>query len=168
MSDHVAIRPATVDDIPILVRARRLMFEELDDFSPERLDEVDAEFAEYLEREVATGGACGWIAEDTETGEWIGALSNVWVEWPSAPHIRNGRRAYLFGLFVKPAYRRRGVARSLVNTAIGTARDRDAGAVLLHASDLGRPLYESLGFTSTSEMRIILAEDDPCGPCPSC
>lgn len=164
----IAVRTATAEDIPVLVSARRLMFEELDDFSSARLDEVDADFERYLQSEIAAEQACGWIAEDTTSGEWVGALSNVWVVWPAAPHISGGLRAYLFGLFVKTEYRRQGIARSLVHAAIEAARSREAGAVLLHASEFGRPLYESLGFSNTSEMRLILAEENECGPCPPC
>jgi hypothetical protein len=35
-------------------------------------------------------------------------------------------------------------------------REQDFGSVVLHASDEGRPLYESLGFRPTNEMRLKL------------
>jgi hypothetical protein len=43
-----------------------------------------------------------------------------------------------------------------VQAAIESCRERGLSAVLLHASDAGRPLYESMGFTPTSEMRLVL------------
>ncbi|MHB9004634.1 MAG: GNAT family N-acetyltransferase [Coriobacteriia bacterium] len=152
----VDIRNATSADIPVLTRARRLMFEELDDFESAVLDRVDAEFVIYMEREMAAGRVTGWIAEDTATGEWVGALANEWARMPTNPRIGLELRSLLFGLFVKQEYRRRGVARSLVNAAVEAARAAGAGAVQLHASDAGRPLYESIGFSRTSEMRLIL------------
>ncbi len=154
MPEGISIRPASRDDIPVLVLARRLMFEELDDFEPAVLDRIDAEFDAYLRREFPDR-ACGWIAVDDATGRWVGALSNIWVTWPSTPVVTGELRAYLFGLFVAPEFRRRGAARSLVEAARRAAREAGAGVVVLHASDAGRPLYESLGFESTSEMRFI-------------
>jgi hypothetical protein len=35
-------------------------------------------------------------------------------------------------------------------------KEQGFGSVVLHASDEGRPLYESLGFQPTNEMRLSL------------
>lgn len=137
------------------------MFEELDDFDAALLDRVDAEFVVYMEREMAAMRVIGWVAQDTATGEWVGAIASEWTEMPTNPRIGVELRSLLFGLYVKPEYRRRGVARSLVNEAVEAARMAGAGAVQLHASDAGRPLYESIGFARTSEMRLILETGDP-------
>jgi len=155
VSDGILVRDASPEGIELLTRSRRLMFEELDDFAPDVLDRIDSEFDVYLRREFETGRACGWLAFDDATGEWVGGLTNIWVSWPSSPNVPGELRAYLFGLYVAPSYRRRGIARSLVETARQTAREAGAAAVILHASDAGRPLYESLGFAPTSEMRFV-------------
>mgnify|MGYP003548309000 CR=1 FL=1 len=44
----------------------------------------------------------------------------------------------------------------LVDEALGVCRESGVTAVSLHASDAGRPLYESLGFVATNEMRLSL------------
>lgn len=64
--------------------------------------------------------------------------------------------AMLHGVFVKPAYRRRGIARALTGAAIDWARERRCYSVRLHSSDMARPLYGSLGFEPTSEMELRL------------
>ncbi len=155
MPTDITIRAASAEDLALLTRARRLMFEELDDFEPGVLDRIDAEFDVYLGREFESGRACGWLAIDGATGEWVGGLTNIWVSWPSSPNVPGELRAYLFGLYVAPGCRRRGIARSLVEAAREAAREAGAAAVVLHASDAGRPLYESLGFAPTSEMRFV-------------
>ncbi len=58
-----------------------------------------------------------------------------------------------------PKARRRamqGMARRLMDTVLDACRERGIRAVVLHASPDGRPLYESLGFSSTNEMRLML------------
>jgi GNAT superfamily N-acetyltransferase len=60
--------------------------------------------------------------------------------------------ATLAGVYVLPEYRRRGLARALTELAIGWCRQRGCAAVRLHASPAGRPLYESLGFVTATEM----------------
>jgi GNAT superfamily N-acetyltransferase len=56
--------------------------------------------------------------------------------------------------------RRRGVARQLMLTMIDWCRTQGFVQVDLHASKQGKPLYESLGFQPTTEMRLKLRE--PC------
>jgi GNAT superfamily N-acetyltransferase len=53
----------------------------------------------------------------------------------------------------QPALRRRGIGRRLTETIIDWCRQQDFEWVYLHASEQGRPLHESLGFMSSSEMR---------------
>jgi len=159
VTDGITVRDALPEDIESLTRARRLMFEELDDFEPGVLDRIDAEFRAYLAREFESGRACGWLAIDDSSGKWVGGLTNIWVSWPSSPNVPGELRAYLFGLYVDARFRRRGIARSLVEAARRTAREAGAAAVILHASDAGRPLYESLGFASTSEMRFVFGTE---------
>ena len=40
--------------------------------------------------------------------------------------------------------------------AVEECRKRKLKRVALHASDIGRPLYEAMGFKSTNEMRLEL------------
>jgi hypothetical protein len=44
----------------------------------------------------------------------------------------------------------------LTKTILDWCRDQGLAAVYLHASKSGRPLYESLGFEPTNEMRLKL------------
>ncbi len=57
---------------------------------------------------------------------------------------------------MEPEHRRRGIARALVERAIGWVREQGIVEVRLHASDQGRPLYEGIGFRQTNEMRMML------------
>ena len=87
--------------------------------------------------------------------EPAGTVVLVWQRVP--PGVRNlaGVQAYALGMYVMPVLRRRGVARALMMRSIECAQEHGAALVTLHASDLGRPLYERLGFTLTSEMRFF-------------
>ncbi|MBV8638187.1 MAG: GNAT family N-acetyltransferase [Candidatus Eremiobacteraeota bacterium] len=64
--------------------------------------------------------------------------------------------AMLHGVFVKPVYRQRGIARALTEAAIGWARERQCYSVRLHSSEMARPLYLSFGFEPTSELELRL------------
>src|SRR5258705_13538421 len=57
-----------------------------------------------------------------------------------------GATGWIGALGVAPEARRQGLGRALTEAAIARLRERSAGTVLLFATDMGRPLYERLGF----------------------
>jgi ribosomal protein S18 acetylase RimI-like enzyme len=61
-------------------------------------------------------------------------------------------RMHLVSMWVDPRYRRRGVARALVDQAVGWAAERRAHEVILWVADhntAARRLYERIGFQPT-------------------
>jgi GNAT superfamily N-acetyltransferase len=132
------------------------MFYEMGWADRERVIDLEAAYAEYLHETIASGEAAGWIAEATalETVP-VGTACLVWKRVP--PSLRNpdGREAYILGVFVDPDWRRRGVARELVQLAIDQASEQGASVVTLHASDEGRKVYETIGFADSHEMRLF-------------
>jgi len=63
-------------------------------------------------------------------------------------------RAYLLNFYVDHAFRGRGYARELLETAVGDAPRRSIKVVSLNASKFCRSLFENTGFAATSEMRL--------------
>ena len=156
MPDAVfTIRTATAADIPILVEARRHMFEDLGDpVDAPGYDQVDAGMAEFLGKRSDDPLPFGYVAED-DAGGWLGALAVSHETVPPSRGNPTGRQSYLYGLWVRPEHRRRGIARALVTTAIEGSRAAGEGAVWLYASDHGRALYESLGMHPGPAMRLF-------------
>ena len=63
---------------------------------------------------------------------------------------------YIWSLYVDPAHRRQGLARRMTDACIGHLRDIGCHTVLLHSSQAGLPLYRSMRFEPTSELRLTL------------
>ena len=61
-------------------------------------------------------------------------------------------------VYTEPQWRGRGIARALMRELMRWASEQGTDRVVLHASDAGRPLYVSLGFHSTNEMRWFVPE----------
>jgi predicted N-acetyltransferase YhbS len=59
-----------------------------------------------------------------------------------------GATGWIGALGVAPEARRQGLGRALTEAAVSRLRDRGATTVLLFATDMGRPLYERLGFVA--------------------
>jgi len=58
-------------------------------------------------------------------------------------------------VYTRNEYRRQGIARQMCEMLIEDAWARGATEISLDATTMGRPLYESLGFTATSEGMVL-------------
>jgi ribosomal protein S18 acetylase RimI-like enzyme len=145
-------RPITPADFATVLRHRAAMFR--DSGRPEEVIAALAEpFAAWLAPRLADGRYFGWMIE--EAGEAVAGIGMMEIEWPPHPsHPTSDRRGYILNLYVEPEHRRRGLAKTLMDAAMDEARARGLEYVILHATDQGRPLYASLGWSPTAEMAI--------------
>jgi ribosomal protein S18 acetylase RimI-like enzyme len=95
-----------------------------------------------------------WLAE--ADGEAVACVLLVW--WVLPPTFDNLRRkrGFVSSVFTRPAYRRQGVARHLMQMLIASAREEGIGRLILWSSEMGRPLYEHLGFTGSRGLELNL------------
>ncbi len=149
------LRDASTEDIPLLLRHRRLMFESMGFVDQAINDAMDVETATYLSQAIPNGDYRGWVAT-TAKGVTVGGIGLILIQLAPSPRNLRGRCAYLLNLYVEPEYRKRGIARALVERTIAWTREQGIVEARLHASDQGRPLYEGIGFHQTNEMRLML------------
>ena len=90
-------------------------------------------------RGAVAGSGCIWVREEQPR--------------PTGPRLVV---PYLMSMYTERPYRRKGVARLVVQSAIKWCTDRKYDRIILHASAEGRPLYLGLGFEPTNEMRLKL------------
>jgi len=62
----------------------------------------------------------------------------------------------VINVYTEPESRKLGLARRLMEALIDWSREAGIERIALHASPYGRPLYDSLGFIATNEMRLML------------
>jgi GNAT superfamily N-acetyltransferase len=149
------LRLATLDDAPTIVRHRRAMFDAMGFTNTAELDEMDARFAGWVRRKMEQGDYRHWFVVD-EAGQII-AGAGVWLmDWPPHGTDPRGPRANILNVYTEPEHRCQGLARGLTQVVLDWCRERGIRAVILHASKEGRPMYESMGFKPTNEMRLNL------------
>jgi GNAT superfamily N-acetyltransferase len=155
MTDSFALRPATVEDIPHLLHHRRAMYDDMGHKDRAAMDKMAAASEEYFRKAVPSGRYRGWLALSAD-GSVIGGAGIVLSDWPGGPAEFKPQRAMILNVYVEPEFRRRGIARKLMETVIDWCRQQGFAHVGLHASDKGRSLYEAMGFKQTNEMRLSL------------
>ncbi len=123
----------------------------------EELDRMVEVATPWLERALADGSYLHWLALDNSvggSGQVAGGGGVYLYPWPASAKDPCKERAIILNVYTEPEFRRQGVARKIMLTILAWARERGLGSVNLHASNEGRPLYESLGFVATNEMRL--------------
>jgi len=147
-------RTAVISDATLVASHRRAMFASMGGLEEELLDSMRRASEPWIARMITEGKYLGWIT--TDDARPIASAGLLILDWPPHPFDPAGEsRAYLLNVFVEPGYRRRGVARALIELSLAEARSRSIRVVTLHASAEGRPLYERLGFRTTNEMLFV-------------
>ncbi len=134
---------------------RRMTENDLDRFIPMRVRQLREEGAreeldlapplrDYYLRHMADGTFVAWLALDGEKIIGTGGMS--FVEKPPYYSCPSGKIGLLSSMYTEPAYRRRGIAKALLDRVIAEARAYGCGCVQITASDMGVKLYAAYGF----------------------
>ena len=112
---------------------------------------------------LASGEYVGWFAVSSAENKVIaGAGVHIKAQLPRISLTENvvtdSPVPLVVNVYTEPAWRSRGVARRLMKHLMAWAFDQKYDRVVLHASVAGRPLYTSLGFEATNQMRWVPAE----------
>lgn len=77
--------------------------------------------------------------------------------YPQVLENQYRKYGYIWGVYVEPPHRRKGLGKKLTNTAVDHLKLLGCTRVILHASPLGKLVYSSLGFSDSNEMRVDLS-----------
>ena len=150
------LRLATVEDASILAHHRASMFLDMKDVDQKGASVIANASRDHLASLIQAREYFGFLAE--YEGEVV-AGAGVWLR-PLLPRpgvLQGSLEAYVLNVYTERAHRRNGVARKIMEAVLHWSRAQRVARVTLHASDEGRPLYESLGFESSNELRIRFA-----------
>lgn len=149
------IRRATIADQGTLIRLRLALFREMGEV-PTEADEhaLGAALEHYFATEMPPGRFHGWLALD-DAGEAVGCGGLVFARKPPSHGNHSGCEAYLMNMYTLPVWRGRGVAGGILGAILAFARESGVGAVRLHATERGRPIYERAGFRSIGTEMVM-------------
>jgi GNAT superfamily N-acetyltransferase len=157
-TNNYTIRRATLTDAAIIARHRVAMFRDMGELSTDALEsELLAASTTALTALLHEGSYVGWLAIDTGGRVVAGAGAHIKAWLPRiADHgarVASSRLPLVVNVYTELDWRRQGIARALMTVLMDWSVGEGFDRVLLHASDAGRPLYVSMGFSPTNEMR---------------
>jgi ribosomal protein S18 acetylase RimI-like enzyme len=140
------------------VCAQRLNIFLEDGRAPELMDRAMGPFRSWLESRLRSGQYLGWLVE--QDGKPFAGCGLMFIDWAPGPsHPESDRRGFILNLWVDPARRGQGWAKALMKRIEAEAHARDVHYLVLHASKLGRGLYEALNWRPTNEMSLVLSPE---------
>lgn len=151
----LTVRLATEQDIDQVVTLRMAFLTEMRPQALDRVPEVLALTRQYVQEKLPAGEFLVWLAE--EDGQVVGTGGLVYHSRPPTLGNPFTLHGYVLNMYTLPQHRRRGIGSRVLGCIIDHVRGTPAGRITLHASKLGRPLYERFGFTSYGdEMTLAL------------
>lgn len=100
---------------------------------------------EFLRRHAESGTSQSWLAMRNDIA--VGVVTMLLLDLAPRPEDTSGLEGYLINMYVAPAHRRCGAGRGLLAALLQRAEELSLRRLLLHATDDGRRLYESVGFS---------------------
>ncbi len=144
--EPAAIRRATAADVDALVELRTALFTEIGRLGPDPAEVAwfrDANRA-YLAESIPAGSFLAWVAE--VDGRVVATSGLVLFPVPPQPENPGGLVAYVMNMYTRPGYRRRGIAKAVLEAILAHVKATTAGHVLLLTTPTGRGLYARAGF----------------------
>lgn len=149
-----SLRPAVAADASVIAHHRALMFWEMGILVDE------AEFSAIYSASIP------WLRELLAQQEYLGwlVLLGAAVVAGGGLHLgstgpvpgcsRGGQSGHIANIYTVQTHRRKGLARLVLGTILQWAETNLIDHLTLTPSDAGRPLYQSLGFVDTPQMKL--------------
>lgn len=138
-----------------MIEFRKLTEKDLDTFIEMRINQLREEGAsedidlrqplrEYYKKHLSDHTFVSWLA--TDDGVVIATSGISFVEKPPYFGCPSGKIGLLSSMYTRKEYRRKGIARELLDRVIEEAENYGCGTVQITASDMGVLLYTDFGF----------------------
>ena len=144
----VVMREARPEEFQIAAEFWGRMYRELalgPELEPDWLSKATAYFARRR-----AAGELEYFVTDV-AGEIVGT-AGAQLQAGLVTEFSSRRRGYIFGVYVVPAWRGKGLAARLTWATIDWLRARGCDQIRLHASEKAQPIYDRLGFVRSNEM----------------
>lgn len=155
------IRKATLEDVDDLVKLRIELLREISEVDEYYMVELNDDYLakladairEYFAAKMLENEFLAWIAEDE--GKIIASSGLVFHEKPPIHGNLTGREAYIMNMYTVPEWRSKGLATSLLKEIINFIKETNVQRIRLHATEVGKKIYEKMGFVSVSSEMVL-------------
>lgn len=143
-------KKATLKDIDILTETRIIVLRAANQLSDDvDMTEVEKQSYEYYRKAISDDAHVAYLVFDGEL--FVGAGGVSFFEVMPTYHNPTGKKAYIMNMYIKPEYRRQGIAYKTLDLLVAEAKERGITAISLEATRMGRALYKKYGFVKMND-----------------
>lgn len=118
--------------------------------------EFPAEFTEATKQYFLNGDGTTALAIDDSAGapQIVGNATLCYTNMMPTFSHPSGKRAHLMNVHVEKEFRRKGIARRMIEFLEAEAKERGVTEISLDATDDGRKLYEAMNWRTNNEAMV--------------
>lgn len=152
-SMNINYRRATIDDVKLIVDARiHLLSEDSGPMRDEERMQLYENNKSHIEINIANNTFIAYLAFDGDS--FVGTSSACLYSVLPGRKLPNGKHAYIQNVYVIPSYRGNGIAKKLIELVISEVKQNGYKDISLHATEMGKLLFEKCGFTSENKVQL--------------
>lgn len=150
----IQVRKATDADINALIKSRCRTMRKVCGFGENY--EFSAEFMENTKEYFLHGDGTTALAIDDSTGtpQIVGNATLCYTNMMPTFSHPSGKRAHLMNVHVEKEFRRKGIARKMIEFLEAEAKELGVTEISLDATDDGRKLYDTMGYHANNEAMV--------------
>lgn len=150
-------RKAVCADISSLIKMRiAYLTADFNVLSNEQIDIISSQLHNYFEKHL-NHDLFAYIC--TDQASIVATAFMLVIEKPASPSFITGKVGMMLNVYTYPAYRRRGIAKTLMENAIQDAKTMALSYIELQATEDGIPLYQGLGFVEEESRYVNMKLD---------
>lgn len=151
----LTIRRAGIEDLDDVILLRLEFLRDVHSKEPAPEDSVVEATHRYVSEKLPSGEYVTWFAE--EDGQIVGTGAVLFWRRPPTLTCKTDLHAYVVGMYTRPEHRGKGVATLILRHIIDHVKTTSARRITLHATEIGRSVYEKLGFVACdNEMKLAI------------
>lgn len=152
----IQYRRASIDDVENVLKARIDFLVEANHIQSEHDRELMVlSNRDYIYHSLLDKSLILWLAVDE--GHIVATGSASLYKLPPNADRPEGKVAYIGSMFTYPEYRKQGIATKLFALVVEDVKENGYTQMELHATEMGRPIYEKYGFKASQASMIYSA-----------
>ena len=142
--ENYVFRKATENDIHFISKIRLEVLKSANNLDTNvNMDKIFEKTFEYYKNSISKDNITFLVFDNTE---FIGCGSICFITLMPTYNNQIGKKAYIMNMYTKEKYRRKGIAKKILELLIEEAKSRKIKQIQLEATEIGKKLYLNYGF----------------------
>ena len=118
--------------------------------------EIENNLNIYFENHINKEDFIGMVCE--YNGKIVSAAYLIMLDYPAYPGLLNGKAGKIINVYTYPEYRKKGIAKKLMEELINEAKINGIKSIDLKSTGDGYELYKKLGFVDDNSFKNMILE----------